>query len=61
MEVCLDENIQKYFSFYEPSDSTLPEGYVIFYLIVKLKDQYNLLTCQEKTMNKNEGSGINLI
>ena len=57
MEVCLDENIQKYFSFYEPSDSTLPEGYVIFYLIVKLKDQYNLLTCQEKTMNKNEGSG----
>jgi hypothetical protein len=57
MEICLDENIQKYFSFYEPSDSTLPEGYVIFYLIVKLKDQYNLLTCQEKTMNKNEGSG----
>ncbi len=57
MEVCLDENIQKYFSFYEPSDSTLPEGYVIFYLIVKLKDQYNLLTCQEKAMNKNEGSG----
>ena len=57
MEVCLDENIQKYFSFYEPSDSTLPEGYVIFYLIVKLKDQYNLLTCQEKAMNKNEGGG----
>ncbi len=57
MEICLDENIQKYFSFYEPSDSTLPEGYVIFYLIVKLKDQYNLLTCQEKAMNKNEGSG----
>ncbi len=56
MELILYENIQKYFSYFQPNDSTLPEGYAIFYLIEKLKDQKNLLTCQENIINKNDGN-----
>ena len=58
MEVCLDENIQKYFLYSQPNDSTLPEGYAIFYLMEKLKDQRDLLTTQKNSINKNE-SGDN--
>ena len=56
MELVLYENIQKYFTYFQPNDSTLPEGYAVFYLIEKLKDQKNLLTCQENIINKNEGN-----
>ena len=38
MELVLYENIQKYFTYFQPNDSTLPEGYAVFYLIEKLKD-----------------------
>ncbi len=58
MEVALNENIQKYFSYSQPSDSTLPEGYAVFYLMEKLKEQKGLLNCQERSINKNE-SGDN--
>ena len=58
MEVALNENIQKYFSYSQPSDSTLPEGYEVFYLMEKLKEQRGLLNCQERSINKNE-SGDN--
>ena len=58
MEVALNENIQKYYSYSQPSDSTLPEGYAVFYLMEKLKEQKGLLNCQERSINKNE-SGDN--
>ena len=57
MEVSKDCIIQEYFSFYQPSDSTLPSGHAVFYLIVKLKQQHGLLNVQEKAVNKVESVG----
>ena len=56
MELVLSENIQKYFSYFQPNDSTLNDGLAIFYLIEKLKDQKSLLTCQDNIINKTEGN-----
>ena len=57
IECILNYDIQRYFSFYQPSDITLPEGHVCFYLIEKLKQQKGLLNVQKKALNKNESNG----
>lgn len=57
MEAAKDSNIQEYFTFYQPTDSTLPSGHAVFYLIEKLKQQKGLLNVQEKAVNKVEGMG----
>lgn len=57
MEAAKDSNIQAYFSFYQPADSTLPSGHAVFYLIEKLKQQKGLLNVQEKAVNKADGMG----
>lgn len=52
MECVQSADIQKYFSIFQPSDSTLPSGHVCFYLIEKIKNQKGLLSIQEKALSK---------
>lgn len=52
MECTMDSKIQEYFSFYQPTDNTLPVGHACFYLVEKLKQQTGLLSIQEKIINK---------
>ena len=56
IECILNYDIQRYFSFYQPTDITLPEGHVCFYLIEKLKQQKGLLNVQKKALNKNDSN-----
>ena len=50
----LGENIQEYFSYHKTVDPTLPNGYVCFYIIEKMKNQNDLLSIQNKSINKIE-------
>lgn len=60
MECVNEANIQAYFSFYQPTDSTLPPGHACFYLMEKLKNQKSLLETQNRTLDKvDSGSDSN--
>ena len=52
MEMIKDTSIQEYFSYYQPTDPSLPKGYVVLYLIDKLNNQKSLLNVQERAINK---------
>ena len=52
MEMIKDTSIQEYFSYYQPTDPSLPKGYVVLYLLDKLNNQKSLLNIQERAINK---------
>ena len=54
LECVLDENIQQYYNYYTPFDQTLPPGQIIVYLIEKLKNQKELISVQERSLNRND-------
>ena len=54
MEMIKDTSVQEYFSYYQPTDPSLPKGYVVLYLIDKLNNQKNLLNVQERAINKTD-------
>ena len=54
ISLSLEENIQEYFSYHKTIDPTLPNGYVCFYIIEKMKNQNDLLFIQNKSINKKE-------